>query len=249
MNYESKDMSSYHTAMHTGNRINYGHAVEEYPHVNQKNVNHNETPFWFDDFRVLFAPDKFLQFWPLSAHLSLAEKYNAASRLIIYVGVFLSFYRKSALPFVITGLSLIMVVLSFRNNLMFFQNQEEMNNKYVMFDEIDVEKQPQGSSFSTDQYSKSGYRSNESMNNPVPFGTNLTTNSAGRPFIPQQDNHLERMYQHVSDMTLPQGLMMYPIPDQLKNVRPPTFNKTEFDRKWGLGDGVGFQSDRFLYPR
>ena len=66
----------------------------------------SSDPFWTNQIQILFAKERFLEFWP-SKQLSFYEQANAISRFVLYAGILVGIGNKNS---IYLFLSLIIIV-------------------------------------------------------------------------------------------------------------------------------------------
>jgi len=83
---------------------------------------------WFDDPRNLVRPDKLVSFWP-SVNQSVAERFNATSRFVIYSGIVLYAIKKDDRIPIIVIVTLCVLFIMYKGKIttqsLFFQEEKE----------------------------------------------------------------------------------------------------------------------------
>jgi hypothetical protein len=83
---------------------------------------------WFDDPRNLVRPDKLVSFWP-SVNQSVAERFNATSRFVIYSGIVLYAIKKDDRIPIIVIITLCVLFIMYKGKITtqspFFQEEKE----------------------------------------------------------------------------------------------------------------------------
>ena len=199
--------------------------------------------FWFDDPSVLIDPDSMFEVWPLESCLSREEKYNAATRLILYMAAGAACYFQNAKALLL-GLAFAgLIVLLYRrsnkkNDNLSMYGYDLPGYKPGPYDPKNnmLHRTPPPMRPHSHWVYHNSYDMHGAMRNPTPFGYNDTSqvNSAQNRFYPMFDDYMTRMMTTVDN--IPLGLNTHPIPDQFKNVRQPTFhNEPEVGTRLGVG--------------
>ena len=100
--------------------------------VNPKNKDIDSDKFWFDDFTVLYQPNRLIEFFP-NYQMTMIEKLNALTRLGIYLGIVLSVLLKNYLYLYITLIAFLgtfFIYKTQRNSLeLYFNSYDSDQNK------------------------------------------------------------------------------------------------------------------------
>jgi len=81
----------------------------------QQQINENSDPFWGKEFSILFKSDRLPIFFP-NNEMTIAERFNAITRLALYISVVLALYKNQIFPIYIFIAVLGLTYHSYMNN-------------------------------------------------------------------------------------------------------------------------------------